>query len=289
MVARISARFAGNDYTHLWRTMGSFADNPMGVHWTGIVFGLGWVISFGYWTTDFLVVQRVLAAHDMRSAQLAPIIGAGIQDDGAVHRDPAGPARARPAAGDPGWGRPGDRDGRAQLQRGAPADAGAVLRARPARARDHRADCRLHVGHGWKRERLRHRVDIRHLPAVCEDAAHRRPFRPRGALVHDPGGHGQHRDRLPGQTVPQHHGLRTGALQLLHRAPFRHRAAGDAVAAGHTRRRFLGTACGNGVVGRDVALGENGPRRLSPTSPCRETPATWRRTCTAGSGRGLSA
>jgi SSS family solute:Na+ symporter len=50
------------DYTHMWRSMGHFADNPMGIHWTGIVFGLGFAISFGYWTTDFLVVQRVLAA-----------------------------------------------------------------------------------------------------------------------------------------------------------------------------------------------------------------------------------
>ena len=47
----------------------------MGVHWTGIVFGLGFVISFGYWTTDFLVVQRVLAANSLRSARMAPIIG----------------------------------------------------------------------------------------------------------------------------------------------------------------------------------------------------------------------
>jgi SSS family solute:Na+ symporter len=47
----------------------------MGMHWTGIVFGLGAVISMGYWTTDFLVVQRVLSAKDLRSAQLAPIIG----------------------------------------------------------------------------------------------------------------------------------------------------------------------------------------------------------------------
>jgi SSS family solute:Na+ symporter len=45
------------------------------VHWTGIVFGLGFVISFGYWTTDFLVVQRVLAAHNLRAARMAPIIG----------------------------------------------------------------------------------------------------------------------------------------------------------------------------------------------------------------------
>jgi SSS family solute:Na+ symporter len=75
LVARIHQNFPQGDYTHLWRTMGSFADNPMGIHWTGIVFGLGWVISFGYWTTDFLVVQRVIAAKDIRAAKLAPIIG----------------------------------------------------------------------------------------------------------------------------------------------------------------------------------------------------------------------
>ncbi|HEY1766170.1 MAG TPA: sodium:solute symporter family protein [Terracidiphilus sp.] len=66
---------ASGDYTHMWRSMGHFADNPMGVHWTGIVFGLGFAISFGYWTTDFLVVQRVLAANSLRSARLAPVIG----------------------------------------------------------------------------------------------------------------------------------------------------------------------------------------------------------------------
>ncbi|MBZ5672125.1 MAG: sodium:solute symporter family protein [Acidobacteriia bacterium] len=75
MVARIHQNFPHQDYTHLWRTMGSFADNPMGIHWTGIVFGLGFIGAFGYWTTDFLVVQRVLAAKDMRAAKLAPIIG----------------------------------------------------------------------------------------------------------------------------------------------------------------------------------------------------------------------
>jgi SSS family solute:Na+ symporter len=63
------------DYTHLWRSMGHFSDNPMGVHWTGIIFGLGFAISFGYWTTDFLVVQRVLAANSLRSARMAPVIG----------------------------------------------------------------------------------------------------------------------------------------------------------------------------------------------------------------------
>jgi SSS family solute:Na+ symporter len=78
--ARLAANIASGatpagDYTHLWRSMGHFADNPMGIHWTGIVFGLGFAISCGYWTTDFLVVQRVLAANSLRSARMAPVIG----------------------------------------------------------------------------------------------------------------------------------------------------------------------------------------------------------------------
>jgi SSS family solute:Na+ symporter len=76
MVARIQSNFPGQDFTHLWSTLGRFQDNPMGMHWTGIVFGLGAVLSMGYWTTDFLVVQRVLAAKDLRSAKMAPVIGA---------------------------------------------------------------------------------------------------------------------------------------------------------------------------------------------------------------------
>ena len=67
------------EYTHLWSTLGNFTDNPMGIHWTGIVFGLAAIISFGYWTTDFLVVQRVLSAKDLRAAKMAPIIGAGFK------------------------------------------------------------------------------------------------------------------------------------------------------------------------------------------------------------------
>ncbi|OIQ69237.1 sodium/glucose cotransporter [mine drainage metagenome] len=66
----------GATYLHMWSTLGNFQDNPMGIQWVGIVFGLGFVISFGYWTTDFLVVQRVITTKDLRSAQMAPIIGA---------------------------------------------------------------------------------------------------------------------------------------------------------------------------------------------------------------------
>jgi SSS family solute:Na+ symporter len=76
--AQIAHR-ASSEYTHLWATLGRFSDNPMGIHWTGIVFGLGFVISFGYWTTDFLVVQRVLSAKDLRAAKMAPVIGAAFK------------------------------------------------------------------------------------------------------------------------------------------------------------------------------------------------------------------
>ena len=76
---QISTNLGRTDYVHMWSTLGHFKDNPMGVHWSGMVFGLGFVISFGYWTTDFLVVQRVLAADNIRSARMAPIIGAAFK------------------------------------------------------------------------------------------------------------------------------------------------------------------------------------------------------------------
>ena len=73
------AQRASAEYVHMWSGLGSFSGNPMGIHWTGIVFGLGAVLSMGYWTTDFLVVQRILTAKDIRSAEMAPIIGAGFK------------------------------------------------------------------------------------------------------------------------------------------------------------------------------------------------------------------
>ena len=79
MLARISSRAPLQDYTHMWRNMGAASHNPMGVHWTGMVFGLGLIGAFGYWTTDFLVVQRVMAARDLRSAKIATTIGAAFK------------------------------------------------------------------------------------------------------------------------------------------------------------------------------------------------------------------
>lgn len=58
----------------LWSTSASAADNGMQVTWMGIILGLGFVLSFGYWTTDFLVVQRAFSSKDLRSARMTPII-----------------------------------------------------------------------------------------------------------------------------------------------------------------------------------------------------------------------
>src|SRR5204863_925843 len=63
-------------WTHSWMHMGSSLDNPMGIGWFGMVMGLGFVLSFGYWCTDFLVVQRAMAANSMSAARRTPLIAA---------------------------------------------------------------------------------------------------------------------------------------------------------------------------------------------------------------------
>ncbi len=62
--------------THAWKYMGDTDSNPMGLHFMSLIFGLGFVMSFGYWCTDFLVVQRAMIAKSMRDAQRTPIIAA---------------------------------------------------------------------------------------------------------------------------------------------------------------------------------------------------------------------
>ena len=67
------------DFTSLWGNLGSFTSNPMGIDWFGMVFGLGLAVSFGYWCTDFLQVQRVIVAKNLRAAQNGTIIGAVLK------------------------------------------------------------------------------------------------------------------------------------------------------------------------------------------------------------------
>ena len=84
-------------FTHTWVGMEHASTNPLGVEWFGLVMGLGFVLSFGYWCTDFLVVQRAMAADSMTSARRTPADRRGAQDVLPVPGDPAGPDRDRAA------------------------------------------------------------------------------------------------------------------------------------------------------------------------------------------------
>lgn len=68
--------FAPDTWTTTWKYTGSAAANPMGVEWYGIFAGLGFVLSFGYWCTNFLIVQRAMSAHSPVAARNTPLIGA---------------------------------------------------------------------------------------------------------------------------------------------------------------------------------------------------------------------
>jgi len=72
----VGEHFAPGTWTQSWVHMGSAMENPMGIGWFGMVMGLGFVLSFGYWCTDFLVVQRAMAANSMGAARRTPLIAA---------------------------------------------------------------------------------------------------------------------------------------------------------------------------------------------------------------------
>ncbi len=69
----LQAKVHNSAFFHLWANTAT-NNNPFGVNFIGIVLGLGFVLSFGYWCTDFLVVQRALASEDMAAAQRTPLI-----------------------------------------------------------------------------------------------------------------------------------------------------------------------------------------------------------------------
>ena len=75
LTADTSKVFAPDAWTSAWKPLlAGPAQNPMGVDWFAMVFGLGFVLSFGYWCTNFLVVQRAMAARNMSAARRTPLI-----------------------------------------------------------------------------------------------------------------------------------------------------------------------------------------------------------------------
>jgi SSS family solute:Na+ symporter len=70
------AGYAPGAWSESWTYTGSTHANPMGIEWFGLAMGLGFVLSFGYWCTDFLVVQRAMAAENMGAARRTPLLAA---------------------------------------------------------------------------------------------------------------------------------------------------------------------------------------------------------------------
>src|SRR5205809_2603070 len=71
-----NAGYAAGAWSDSWHHLNAASANPMGVEWFGMVMGLGFVLSFGYWCTDFLVVQRAMAAESSSAARRTPLIAA---------------------------------------------------------------------------------------------------------------------------------------------------------------------------------------------------------------------
>ncbi len=76
-VGQAGAQYGSNAWTSAWGPLlAGPSKNPMGVDWFAMVFGLGFVLSFGYWCTNFLVVQRAMAAKNMTAARNTPLVAA---------------------------------------------------------------------------------------------------------------------------------------------------------------------------------------------------------------------
>jgi SSS family solute:Na+ symporter len=73
-VVAMANAYGSGAWSESWSYMGSASENPMGIEWFGLAMGLGFVLSFGYWCTDFLVVQRAMAADSMSAARRTPLI-----------------------------------------------------------------------------------------------------------------------------------------------------------------------------------------------------------------------
>ena len=170
-----------HNFTCLWSNMGSF-DNPMGADWIGLAFGFG-VSGFSYWCTDFLQVQRVIVAKNLRSAQNATLIGAvlkmcvpfivilpGLLGMAVLTNSDHTTMVLVPENDVP-------REYHApHLQRRPPAVDGKISRPGLARLGGDGHDRRFHVGDGRQRQRLRHGLGLRRVQTPLQQERQRPPL-----------------------------------------------------------------------------------------------------------------
>ena len=231
--------------THAWSYLKEPSQNPMGVEVFGLVAGLGFVLSFGYWCTDFLVVQRAMAADSMSAARRTPLIAAfpkmimpfivivpGSRRTGAV-QDGAGlctPAQA-------GW--------RTRLRSSHDHADGAILSFRHAGPGAHRADGVLYVGHGRQRHGFQYGVDLRSLSRLHPQARAGLAL-PFGGPHHNRGGRGAlARDGVSGQPLQQHHGFSAAGIRVRKRPAFCDVSARNVLEARNRTRGLYWTSGGH--------------------------------------------
>jgi solute:Na+ symporter, SSS family len=190
-------------FTHSWAGLAQANTNPLGVEWFGLVLGLGFVLSFGYWCTDFLVIQRAMTANSMSAARRTPLIGAipkmlfpflvdsaGIDRSGATDADRShaighGVDRRTASARTDSLqtrqrGQTDARQRRAattRLRSRGAEHAVALFPSGKARAGADRTAGEFQVRHGGKRHSIQHGMDLRHLP-VLYPAGCQRPALP---------------------------------------------------------------------------------------------------------------
>ena len=203
----VRATEGGEPLLHAWEGTGvGNVTNPLEASWIPIVFGLGFVLSFGYWTTNFAEVQRALSAKTLGAARRTPLIGAYPK---IFHPLRDGHPRPRGAGGHP----------RARLRR---AEHGAQQRDPagdeqvPAQRHDGRrprgADRGLHGGGRGQRLGVQHGRHLRPVGALRQAGPERRvlhPLRPDRHHRRHPRGHRHGADRLG---LQQHHGLHPVAV-----------------------------------------------------------------------------
>ena len=245
---RVDELYRSVSYTTLWSTSGDPAQNGMLITWGGIVLGLGFVLSFGYWTTDFLVVQRAFSAKDLRTARMTPILAsffkmavpfivilagliaivlandpksgfALLHDGGQINYDSALPlliARYYPS-GLVGLG------------------VTALLGGLYGRA-------------GGKHQCLQYRLDLRYLPVRPEQEGIGRSSPLDGACGDHRWNPPERRNRLLGKEFSKHHGLHAGDFLLGQCPAVCHDASGYVCPVDHAERSLLGPPDRHGLL-----------------------------------------
>ena len=264
------------DFTCLWHNLGSFADNPMGIDWFGMVFGQGLAISFAYWCTDFLQVQRVIVAKDLRAAQNGTIIGSvlkmcvplivtlpGLLGLALLTNTDGSPMVLVP-----------ESDPRAMITNHTfndvlpllmgkylgPGLLGLGVTAMIAGFMSGMAGNVSAFATVWTYDVYR---------PLAGPQRQRPPLSQHGPLVLDGRRAAVDRHRLLVVLLLEHSRIPPSADLLLHRAAVRRGDPGHVVEAGHARRRLLGLLHGHPVLDRHVGLRPHLPRRLSAAAENR--------------------